>query len=181
MIWLFSTFVTCLVRVAEDGLLLMGPRAMSHPHRDGEGLLQAGGHHAIRHLDGLGTVELKDLVAVMSVICGKSYCPVGRAAWCRKKLHCTRTGSWKKRGQRQLYRALWFQLLTVTITCAVTYHTACAVTSQNKCHGRSPSQYGWFPVQYWPGWRWLVHHRSPSACWGKGPGCLCQAHIQSSY
>lgn len=87
----------------------------------------------------------------------------------------------KKRGQRQLYSALWFQLQTITVTCAVTYHTACAATSQSKCHDRSPSQYGWFPVQYWPGWRWLAHHRSPSACWGKGPGCLCQAHIQSSY
>lgn len=93
MILLFSRVVTCLVRVAEDGLLLMGSRAMSHPHRDGEGLLQAGAHHAIRHLDGLGTIELKDLVAVMPVISGKSYRPVGRAAGCRKELHCAGAGS----------------------------------------------------------------------------------------
>lgn len=79
--------VTCLIRAAEDGLLLLGPRSVSHPHRDGEGLLQGGAHHAVRNLDGLGTVELKDLVAVVPVVCGQPDGPVGRAAGCRQKLH----------------------------------------------------------------------------------------------
>lgn len=83
----FEDDVTCLIRVAEDGLLLMGPRSVSHPHRDGKGLLQVGAHHAIRNLDSLGTVELKDLVTVMSIVCGKSDSPVGRAAGCRQKLY----------------------------------------------------------------------------------------------
>lgn len=79
--------VTCLIRVAEDCLLLMGPRSMPHPHRDGEGLLQGGAHHAVGNLDSLGTVELKDLVAVVSVVCGQSHGPVGRAAGRGQKLH----------------------------------------------------------------------------------------------
>lgn len=84
---------TCLVRVAEDGLFLVGPGAVSHPHRDGEGLLQVGAHHAIRNLDGLGAVELKHLVAVVPVIGGQPYRPVGGAAGCRQKLHGARAGS----------------------------------------------------------------------------------------
>ena len=64
---------------------------------------------------------------------------------------------------------------------AVTYRKACAGTSQSRYHGRIPFQYGWSPVQCWLGWRWLAHHRSPSACWGRGPDCLCQVRIQSSY
>lgn len=71
----------------------------------------------------------------------------------------------------------WQNIFSWTITD----RTACAVTSQNRCHGRSPSQYGWFPVQHLLGSTWLAHHKSPSACWGKGPGYLCLAHIQSSY
>lgn len=70
MIRLFRVVVTCLVRVAEDGLFVVGPRAMSHPYRDGEGLFQAGAHHAIWNLYGLGAIELKHLVAVMPVIGG---------------------------------------------------------------------------------------------------------------
>lgn len=62
----------------------MGPGAMSHPHGDGEGLLEAGAHQPIGHLDGLGAVELKDLVTVVPVVGGKAYCPVGGAAGCWK-------------------------------------------------------------------------------------------------
>lgn len=90
---LSSGYVTCFVRIAQDGLLLMGPGAMSHPHRDGEGLLQAGAHHAIRNLDGLGAIELKHLVAVMSIVSGQSHCPVGGAAGCRQELHGARASS----------------------------------------------------------------------------------------
>lgn len=90
---LLPSYVTCFVRVAEDGLLLMGPGAMSHPHRDGERLLQAGAHHAIGNLDGLGAVELKHLVTVVAVVGGQPYRPVGGAAGCRQKLHGTRAGS----------------------------------------------------------------------------------------
>lgn len=93
--------VTSLIRVAEDGLLLMGTRAVSHPHRDGKGLLQVGVHHALRNLDSLGTVELKDLVTVVSVVCGQSDSPVGRAAGRRQKLYSARTGSLIKSGQSQ--------------------------------------------------------------------------------
>lgn len=71
----------------------MGPGAVSHPHRDGEGLLQAGAHHTVRHLNGLGAIELKDLVAVVSVVGGKPYGPVGRAAGSRKELHGAGAGS----------------------------------------------------------------------------------------
>lgn len=53
---------------------------MPHPHRDGKGLLQVGAHHAVRNLDSLGTVELKDLVTVVSIVRGQSDGPVGRAA-----------------------------------------------------------------------------------------------------
>lgn len=93
--------VTCLIRVAEDGLLLMGTRAVSHPHRDGKGLLQVGPHHALRNLDSLRTIELKDLVTVVSVVCGQSDGPVGGAAGCRQKLYSARTGSLIKSGQSQ--------------------------------------------------------------------------------
>lgn len=79
--------VTCLVRVAEDGLLLMGPGSMSHPHRDGKRVLQVGAHRAIRNLDGLGAIELKHLVTVMPVVSRQSNCPVGGAAGRRQKLH----------------------------------------------------------------------------------------------
>lgn len=65
----------------------MGPRSVSHPHRDGEGLPQVGAHHAVRNLDRLGTVELKDLVTVVSVVCGQPDGPVGRAAGRGQKLH----------------------------------------------------------------------------------------------
>lgn len=78
----------------------MGPRAMSHPYRDGEGLLHAGAHHAIRDLDGLGTIELKHLVTVMPIIGGQPYCPVGGAAGCRKELHGAGAGSLKKRSKK---------------------------------------------------------------------------------
>lgn len=65
--------------------------------------------------------------------------------------------------------------------CTVNYHKACAGTSQSMYHGRILFQCGWSPVQYWLGWRWLAHHRSLSACWGKVPDCLCQVRIQFSY
>lgn len=65
----------------------MGPRSVPHPHGDGKGLLQVGAHHAVRNLDRLGTVELKDLVTVMPIVCGQSHSPVGRAAGCRQKLY----------------------------------------------------------------------------------------------
>lgn len=71
----------------------MGPRSMPHPHRDGEGLLQAGAHHAIRDLNGLGAIELKHLVAVVPIIGGQPYRPVGRAAGGRKELHSAGAGS----------------------------------------------------------------------------------------
>lgn len=93
-----------------------------------------------------------------------------------------------QRDQSQLYwkyilERIWSDaLLTIPIfSGAITYHTACAAISQSKCHDRSPFQYGWFPVQHWLGWMWLAHHRSPSACLGKGPDYLCQVRIQSSY
>jgi len=66
---------------------------MSHPHREGEGLLQAGAHQAIRDLDGLGAIELKHLVAVVPVIGGQTYRPVCGAAGCRQKLHGAGAGS----------------------------------------------------------------------------------------
>lgn len=93
--------VTCLIGVAEDGLLLMGPRAVSHPHRDRKGFLQVGANHAVRDLDSLGTIELKDLVAVVSVVRGQPDSPVGRGAGRRQKLHSARTGSFIKSGQSQ--------------------------------------------------------------------------------
>ncbi len=77
----------------------MGPGAMSHPHGDGEGLLQAGAHHAVRNLDGLGAIELKHLVAVVPVVSGQPYRPVGRAAWCRQKLYSAGAGSLKKQSK----------------------------------------------------------------------------------
>lgn len=180
--------VTCLVRVAEDGLLLMGPWAMSHPHRNGERLLQVGAHHAIRNLNSLGAIELKHLVTVMPIVSGQSNCPVDRAAGCRQKFHSAWGGTWKYRtrqrqqnlSKRNLYSNNVLQSKNIS-SWTITDRKACAVTSQNKCHGHSPSQYGWFPVQHWLGSMWLAHHRSPSACWGKGPGYLCRAHIQSSY
>lgn len=76
MLLLLAVWVTCLIRVAEDGLFLMCPGAMSHPHRDGKRLFQAGGYHAIRNLDGLSAIEFKHLVAVMTIISGQSYRPV---------------------------------------------------------------------------------------------------------
>lgn len=71
----------------------MGPRTMSHPHRNGEGVLEAGAHHAVRNLDGLGAIKLKHLIAVVPVISGQPYGPVGRAAGSRKELHSARAGS----------------------------------------------------------------------------------------
>lgn len=71
----------------------MGPGAVSHPHRDGERLLQGGAHRAIRNLDGLGAIELKHLVAVMAVVGRKSDSPVGGAAGCWQKLHGARARS----------------------------------------------------------------------------------------
>lgn len=67
---------------------------MSHPYRDGEGLLQAGAHHAVRDLDGLGTIELKHLVAVVSIVSRQPDRPVDGAAGCREELHCAGAGSW---------------------------------------------------------------------------------------
>lgn len=84
---------TRFVRVAEDGLLLVGPRAVSHPHRNGEGVLQAGAHHTIRNLDGLGAIKFKHLIAVVAVICWQPYGPVSRAAGSRKELHSAGAGS----------------------------------------------------------------------------------------
>lgn len=65
----------------------MGPGAVPHPHRDGEGLLQAGAHHAVGDLDGLGAVELEHLVAVVAVVRGQPDGPVGGAAGGRQQLH----------------------------------------------------------------------------------------------
>lgn len=99
--------VTCLVRVAEDGLLLVGPGAVSHPHRDGERLLQVGADDAIGNLDGLGAVELKHLVAVVAVVGGQTDCPVGGAAGRRQKLHGAGAGPWRNEGRRgvsQIYQ-----------------------------------------------------------------------------
>lgn len=78
----------------------MGPGAMSHPYRDGEGLLQAGAHHTVRDLDGLGTIELKHLVTVMSVVSGQPDRPVGGAAGCREELHCARAGPYKNNNKQ---------------------------------------------------------------------------------
>lgn len=82
--------------------------------------------------------------------------------------------------KRKLYFNNVLQSKNISIW-TITDRKAYAVTSQNTCHGHSPSQYGWFPVQHWLGSMWLAHHRSLSAYWGKGPGYLCRAHIQSSY
>lgn len=65
----------------------MGPGAVSHPHRDGERLLQVGADYAVGDLDGLGAVELKHLVAVVAVVGGQSDRPVGGAAGRGQKLH----------------------------------------------------------------------------------------------
>lgn len=67
---------------------------MSHPHWDGEGLLQGGAHHTLRDLDGLSAVELKHLVAVVPVVSGQAYGPVGRGAGSRKQLHSASAGTW---------------------------------------------------------------------------------------
>lgn len=69
----------------------MGAGAVSHPHGDGEWLLQVGAHYTIRNLDGLGAIELKHLVAVVAIVGGQSYCPVGGAAGRWKELHSTRS------------------------------------------------------------------------------------------
>lgn len=71
----------------------MRPGAMSHPHRDGEGLFQAGAHHAIRNLDGLGAIEFKHLVAVVPIVGGQSDRPVGRITGCRQKLNGAGAGT----------------------------------------------------------------------------------------
>lgn len=115
--------LTCLIRVAEDGLLFMGPRSMSHPHRDGKGLLQAGAHHAVRNLDSLGTVELKDLVTVMSIVCGQSNSPVGRAAGCRQKLYSAWTCSFIESGQSRKLRDGWKQVLQLSPPVECLYTT----------------------------------------------------------
>lgn len=72
----------------------MRPGSVSHPHGNGEGLFKVGAHQAVGYLDGLRPVEFKHLVAVMSVICGQSNRPVGRAARSRKELHGARAGSY---------------------------------------------------------------------------------------
>lgn len=93
---------TCLVRVAEDGLLLVGPGAVSHPHRDGEGILQVGADGAVGDLDGLCAVELKHLVAVVAVVGGEADGPVGGAAGRRQELHGARARSYKEHFSKNL-------------------------------------------------------------------------------
>lgn len=78
----------------------------------------------------------------------------------------------------------WVETTSTTIIISgrvLLYRKACGETSRSTCPDRSLSQCDWFPAQHWPGWMWLARRRSPSACWGKGQGYLCQAHIQSSY
>lgn len=91
---------TCLVRVAEDGLLFVGPGAVSHPHRDGEGILQVGADGAFGDFDGLRAVELKHLVAVVAVVGGQADGPVGGAAGCRQEFHGAGARSYRNIIQR---------------------------------------------------------------------------------
>lgn len=74
----------------------MGAGAVSHPHRDGEGLLQVGADGAVGDLDGLCAIELKDLVAVVAVVGGKADSPVGGAAGRRQELHGAGARSFKE-------------------------------------------------------------------------------------
>lgn len=85
--------ITCLIRVAEDGFFLPTTRSVSHPHWDGEGFLQACAHHTIRNLHSLSAIELKHLVAVMAVVSGKAWGPVGGTAGRRQQLHSVGTGT----------------------------------------------------------------------------------------
>lgn len=78
----------------------MGPGAVSHPHGDGERLLQVGADYAVGDLDGLGAVELEHLVAVVAVVSGQSDRPVGGAAGRRQKLHGAGAGPWRNEGRR---------------------------------------------------------------------------------
>lgn len=86
-----ETQPTCLVRAAENCLLLPAERPVPHPHGDGEGLLRVDGNHTIRDPYCLGAIELKDLVTVVAIISGEANGPVQGAAGGRKQLGSARS------------------------------------------------------------------------------------------
>lgn len=89
----WRNITTGFVRIAEDGFFLHASRSMSHPHRDGEGLLQTGAHQTLGDLRGLGAVELKHLVAVVPVVSGQANGPIGRVAGSGQQLHSASAGT----------------------------------------------------------------------------------------
>lgn len=69
---------------------------MPHPQGDGEGAAQPRLGHARGDPDRLRAVELEHLVAVMPVVRGQTYRPVGRTAGGWQQLHSAPAGTWRR-------------------------------------------------------------------------------------